>query len=67
LCEVRVEIPFDPTALWKGAVGGSELDDVVEKMAHAALTTLCEHSLTATTDMLISLFPVHDQDDPVWQ
>jgi hypothetical protein len=67
VCEVRVEIPFDPMAPWMGAVVGNELDDAIEKMAHAALTSLRECSLTATTDMSISLFPIHDQEDPVWQ
>jgi hypothetical protein len=62
-----VEIPFDPTTLWTGAIVGGELDNTVEKMAHAALTLLCERSLAATTDLLISLFLIHDQEDPVWQ
>jgi hypothetical protein len=61
-----VEIPFDPTTLWTGAIVGGELDNTVEKMAHEALTLLCERSLAATTDLLISLFPIHDQEDPVW-
>jgi hypothetical protein len=61
VCEVRVEIPFDPTALWKGAVVGSEVDDTIEKMAHMALILLCERSLADTS---IALFPIRDQDDP---
>jgi hypothetical protein len=66
-CEVRVEIPFDPTAPWKGAVVGSEIDDAIEKMAHVALTSLYERSLTSTADTLIMLFPIHNQDEPEWQ
>jgi hypothetical protein len=38
VCEVLVEIPFDPTAPWKGAVVGRDIDDTIEKMAHVALT-----------------------------
>jgi len=67
VCEVRVEIPFDPTAPWTGSVVGSEIDDAVEKMAHVALTALCEHSLAATAAMPIALFPIPDQEDPEWQ
>jgi hypothetical protein len=62
MCDVRVEIPFDPTPTvpWTGAIIGNELDDIIEKMAHMALTSLCERSLAATTDMMIALFPIHD-------
>jgi hypothetical protein len=67
MCEVRVEIPFNPTAPWMGVVVSSELDDAVKKMAHTALTSLCERKLATTTDMLIVPFPIHDQEDPVWQ
>jgi hypothetical protein len=62
-----VEIPFDPTAPWKGAIIGSEIDDTIEKMVHVALTSLYELSLTATTDTPITLFPIHNQDEPEWQ
>jgi hypothetical protein len=67
VCKVRVEIPFDPMMPWMGAIIGSEIDDAVEKMAHTDLTSLCEHSLNTTADMPFSLFPIHDQEDPVWQ
>jgi hypothetical protein len=67
VCEVRVEIPFDPTAPWKGAVIGREINDAIEKMAHVALTLLCESSLTATADTPIALFPIQNQDEPEWQ
>jgi hypothetical protein len=36
VCEVRVEIPFDPTVLWKGTVIGSEIDDAIEKMVRGS-------------------------------
>jgi hypothetical protein len=52
-----VEIPLNPMAPCRGAIIGHEVDDVIEKMAHVALTSLCERSLTTTTDMPIALFP----------
>jgi hypothetical protein len=67
VCEVRVEIPFEPTAPWKGAVGVSEVDDTIENMAHFALTSLCEHNLAATADTLIALFLIHNHEEPEWQ
>jgi hypothetical protein len=67
VCEVRVEIPFDPAAPWKGAIIGSEVDDAVEKIAHVALTSLCERSLATTTDTPIALFLIHNQDELEWQ
>ena len=66
-CEARVEIPFDPTVPWTGAVIGSEVDDAVEKLAHAALTSLCERSFAATAAMPVALFPIRDQEDSDWQ
>jgi hypothetical protein len=56
-----------PTAPWTGAIIGSEIDDAVEKMAHMALTSLCELNLTTTTTISTALFSIHDQEDPDWQ
>jgi hypothetical protein len=67
VCEVRVEIPFDPMAMWKGAIIGSEVDDAVKKMANVALSSLCQRSLTATSDTPIALFPICNQEEPEWQ
>jgi hypothetical protein len=67
VCEVRVEIPFDPMVLWTGAITGSEIDDAVEKMAHVVLTSLSERSLAATADMPIALVPIRDKEDTKWQ
>jgi hypothetical protein len=67
VCEVRVEIPFYPMVPWKGAIVGSEIDDADKKMAHVALTSLCESSLTATADMPITLFLIQNLDEPDWQ
>jgi hypothetical protein len=57
-CEVRVEIPFDPMAPFRG--------DAVEKMVHMALTALCKHSLTITADTPLAVFPIRNQEEPVW-
>jgi hypothetical protein len=64
VCEVRVEIPFDPMALWKGVIISNEVDDAIEKIAHMALTSLCECSLTATVDTPLALFLIFNQEEP---
>jgi hypothetical protein len=66
-CEVSMMIPFDPTEPWSRSVIGSEPDTGVELMAHMALTSLCEDRLTATAALPITLLPIRDQENPVWQ
>jgi hypothetical protein len=66
-CEVRVEIPIDPMTPWIGAIIRSEVGDAVEKMAHMALTAMCEQRLTDTTGMPIALFLIQDQEDFEWR
>jgi hypothetical protein len=66
-CEVSVMIPFDPTEPWSGSVLGSEPDTDVELMAHIALTYLCEDHLAATAALPITLLPIQDQENPIWQ
>jgi hypothetical protein len=39
-------------------VVGGKLDVAVEKMAHLALTTVCEQRLVGTADKSITLFPI---------
>jgi hypothetical protein len=46
---------------------GVELDETVEQTAQVALTSLCESRLTDTAAMPIALFPIRNQDDPVWK
>jgi hypothetical protein len=53
-----VEIPFDPTTPFRGAVISNDVDDTFEKMAHMALMTLCERSLAVTADTPFALFPI---------
>jgi hypothetical protein len=61
-----VEIPINPVAPWTGTVIGGDLDDTVEKIAHVALTVMCEQCLANTADTPIALFPIQDQGKPEW-
>jgi hypothetical protein len=62
-----VTIPFDLTEPWSGSIIDSEPDTGVELMAHIALTSLCEDRLTATAALPITLLPIRDQENPIWQ
>jgi hypothetical protein len=46
---------------------GVELDKTVEQAAHVALTALCESCLNDTTAMLIALFLIRGQEEPMWR
>jgi hypothetical protein len=54
-----------------GAVDGNrhwvELDETVEQTAQVALTSLCESRLADTAAMPIALFPICNQEDPMWK
>jgi hypothetical protein len=58
-------IPFDPMESWSGSVIGSEPDTRVERMAHIAITSLCEDRLTAIAAVPIPLLPIWNQENPV--
>jgi DUF1365 family protein len=45
---------------------GNDIDDAMEKTAHAALTALCSQRLLDTVDTPISLYPIQDRSDPEW-
>jgi hypothetical protein len=66
-CEVSVMIPFDPTEPWSGSIISSEPDIGVELMVHIALTSLCEDRLAATAALSITLLPIQNQENPIWQ
>jgi hypothetical protein len=66
-CEVSVAIPLNPTEPWMANVIGVELDETIEQTAQVALTSLFENRLTYIAVMLIVLFPIRNQDDPVWK
>jgi hypothetical protein len=66
-CEVNVVIPLNPTEPWMATVIGVELHETVEQTAQVALTSLCEIRLADTAVMPITLFPIHNQEDPVWK
>jgi hypothetical protein len=64
---VNVMIPFDPVEPWSGSIIGSEPDTGVERMGHTFLTSLCEDHLTATAALPITLLPIRNQENPIWQ
>jgi hypothetical protein len=66
-CEVNVVIRLNPMELWMATVIGVELDETVEQTAQVALTSLCETRLADTAAMPIVLFPIRNQEDPVWK
>jgi hypothetical protein len=66
-CEVNVVIPLNPTEPWMATVIGVKLDETVEQTAQVALTSLCESRLADTATMPITLFLIHNQEDPVWK
>jgi hypothetical protein len=66
-CEVGVTIPFDPTEPWSGSIIDSEPDTSVELIVHIALTSLFEDRLTTTAALPITLLPIWNQENPIWQ
>jgi hypothetical protein len=66
-CEVSVTLPHSSTEPWVTTVSGVELDEMVEQAAHVILTTLCESCLDDTAAMPIALFPIHEQEEPMWR
>jgi hypothetical protein len=67
ICETSITIPLNPADLWMETIISSEIDTTVERTAHVALTSLCESRLTATTTMSIALFPIRNQENPLWK
>jgi hypothetical protein len=66
-CEVNVVIPLNPMEPWITTVIRVKLDETVEQTAQVALTSLCETRLADTAAMPIVLFPIRNQEDPVWK
>jgi hypothetical protein len=69
-CEVYVDIPFhsvfpdgSPCSTW--AIG-ADMNDVMEKTAHMALTALCSQNLATTAGTPISRYPIQDRSDLEW-
>jgi hypothetical protein len=60
-------IPLNPMEPWMATVIGVELDETVEQTTQVALTSLCESRLADTVVMPIALFPICNQEDPVWK
>jgi hypothetical protein len=66
-CEVNMVIPLNPMEPWMATAIGVKLDETVEQTAQVALTSLCETHLTDTAAMPIALFPICNQENPVWK
>jgi hypothetical protein len=66
-CEVNVVMPLNLTEPWMATIIGVELDETVEQTAQVALTSLCESRLADTAVMPITLFLIHNQENPVWK
>jgi hypothetical protein len=66
-CEVSMVIPLNPMEPWMATIIGVELDEIVEQTAQVALTSLCETRLADTAGMPIALFPIRNQEDPMWK
>jgi hypothetical protein len=66
-CEVNVAIPLNPMEPWMITVIGVEIDETVEQTTQVALTSLCESRLADTAVMPIALFPICNQEDPMWK
>jgi hypothetical protein len=66
-CEVNVVIPLNPLEPWMATIIRGELDETVEQTAQVTLTSLCETRLADTATMPITLFPICNQEDPVWK
>jgi hypothetical protein len=64
--EVSLKVPFDPMDPWMGTVVDSELDNTIEQTTLVALTSGYESHLTVTVEMSITLFLIHNQEEPVW-
>jgi hypothetical protein len=69
-CEVYVDIRshhvFPDGNPWFMWVIRNDIDDAMEKTAHAALTALCSQRPPDTVDTPISLYPIQDRSDPEW-
>jgi hypothetical protein len=66
-CEVNMTLPLSLTEPWGTTVISVELDETVEQAAHVALTALCESRIDDTIAMQIMLFPIHEQEEPMWR
>jgi hypothetical protein len=61
-CEVSVTLPLSLTEPWGATVIAVELDEAL-----IALTALCETRLDDTATMLIALFLICEQEEPMWR
>jgi hypothetical protein len=69
-CEVHVDIPphrSNPSlTTWFTTATGDDLDDMLERVVHLALTQFCERHLLDTIGTPVAFFPIWDMGDPTW-
>jgi hypothetical protein len=66
-CEVSVTLALSPIEPWGTTIVSIELDETVEQPAHVTLTVLYESRLDDTAVMPIALFPIREQEEPMWR
>jgi hypothetical protein len=69
-CKVHVDIPAHPTdpilTAWFTMARVDDLNDILERAAHQALTEFCERHLLVLGDTAIALLPVRNKGNMVW-
>jgi hypothetical protein len=48
---------------WSMSAKGDDMDEMLERVAHLALTEFCEWHLEDTAGTPVALFPIQDQSD----
>jgi hypothetical protein len=66
-CEVSVTLPLSSTEPWVMTVVGVELDETIEQATHVTLTALCGSRLNDTAVILVALFLIRGQEEPMWR
>jgi hypothetical protein len=51
---------------WFTMVTGDDIDDMLERAIHQALTDFCERHLSVTVSTPVTLIPIRDMGNPTW-
>jgi hypothetical protein len=69
-CKVHVDLlahPTNPTmTAWFTTARGDDLNDILERVVHQALTEFCERHLPVLGDTAITLLPIQNEGNTVW-
>jgi hypothetical protein len=69
-CEVHVDVLTHPSDLsmtaWFTMATSDNLNETLEKVAHHALTEICEHHLLSLDGTVVALFPVQNDGNTTW-